>query len=255
MADKKQTRKNGLPDWEVKDRVFRLKGKSANLASKWIQTKDSKSRPLQYFDGERNRVLRYATNFDTPFEDEQDSTAIIKSIRFKDGSLFVPAHEIGKGQFLTIHPDFDKKWYIVDAVKDAENEMVFLDLEFEASKLAREADFSLLEAILRGTAGSRVDNMSSAEIKKDTLVLAKRNPKYFLELANDSDLVLRNVAIKAFEAGFLSLGDGGTTVIRTDNKSKLFDLGFNDNHFAKTSQFFKKDEGLALYKSIVKKLK
>ena len=255
MADKKQTRTKGLPEWEVKDRVFRLKGKSANLASKWIQTKPSKKNPLQYFDGAKNRVLRYATNFDTPFEDEQDSTAVIKSIRFKDGTLYVPAHEIGKQQFLMVHPDYNKKWYVVDKVKEAEDEMVFLDLEFEASKLARESDFGLLEAILRGTHGSKVDDMSSAEVKKDARLLAKRNPKYFLELANDDSLQLRNIAIKAFEAGFLVLGDGGTTVVRTDNKAKIFDLGFNDNHFAKTAQFFKKDEGLALYKSIVKKLK
>lgn len=256
MATKKEQENTiGLPNWEVKDRVFKLKGKQENLASKWIQTKSSRQKPLHYFDGKNNRVLRYAENFDTPFMDEQDDTAVIKNIRFKNGSLHTYAEEIGKQQFLMIHPDFNKKWYLVDKAQEAEDEMVFLDLEFEAMKVARESDYDVLEAIMRAHLGSKVDDMSSSEVKKDALLLAKRNPQAFLELASDDDLKLRNIANKAFEYGFLKLNAEGTQVLRTDTKAKLFEIGFDENHFAKTAAFFKKDDGLALYKSIVKKLK
>ena len=122
-------------------------------------------------------------------------------------------------------------------------------------KTAREADFTLLEAIMRAQRGSQVDSMSSAEVKKDALLLAKRNPRVFMELATDKDIELRNVANLAFANGYLKLNPQGTAVVRTDNNAKVIDLGFNDNHYAKTALYFKSDEGLTLYKSILKKLK
>ena len=252
MATKREI---GISKWEVKDRVFKLTGKSGKLSSKWIQTKTSTKQALHHFDGDKNRVLRFAENFDTPFEDEQDSTAIIKNIRFKNGTLFTKAKEIGKQQFLMLHPHFNKKWTLIDKAQEAEDEMVFLELEFEAMKVARESDYEILEAVMRAYLGSRIDEMSSAEVKKDALLLSKNDPKAFLELANDGDLQLRNIAVKAFEFGFLKLSADRTKVIRTDTKAKVIDIGFDENHFAKTTQYFKKDDGLALYKSILKKLK
>ena len=252
MADKATI---GLPKWEIKDRVFRLSGEAEKLASKWIQTKSTPRQALHHFDGKKNRVLRYATNFDTPFEDEQDSTAVLRNIRFKNGVLHTDGNKIGLQQFLMAHPDFNKKWFLVDKEQDAENEMVFLNLEFDAMKVARESEYEVLEAIMRAYIGSKIDDMTSAEVKKDALLLAKRQPKGFLELANDSDLQLRNVAVKSFEFGFLKLSEDGTKVLRDDTNAKIIDIGFDENHFTKTTQFFKKDEGLALYKSIIKKLK
>ena len=246
---------NVLSNWEVKPRVYRLKGASVNLASKFIQTRSSKKKALHHFDGKKNRILRFAENFDTPFEDEQDSTAILRNIRFKNGTLYTEENEIGKQQFLELHPDFNRKWYLVDKEKDAQDEMLFLDLEFEAMKIARESGYEIIEAVMRAYIGSSIDEMSSAEVKKDALLFAKRNPRAFLELVNDDDLQLRNVAVKSFEYGYLKLNAEGTQVLRTDTKAKIIDIGFDENHFTKLSQFFKKDDGLALYKSLVKKLK
>ena len=39
------------------------------------------------------------------------------------------------------------------------------------------------EAILRVEQGSSVSNMTSKEIKRDVMLLARNNPKLFLELA------------------------------------------------------------------------
>ena len=41
--------------------------------------------------------------------------------------------------------------------------------------------------------------MTSKEIKRDLLLFAKNDPKLFLELANDDDINIRNMAIKAAE--------------------------------------------------------
>ena len=41
--------------------------------------------------------------------------------------------------------------------------------------------------------------MSSKELKRDLLMFAKRNPALFIELANDENVHLRNVAIRALK--------------------------------------------------------
>ena len=66
-------------------------------------------------------------------------------------------------------------------------------------------DIDQAEAILRVERGSEVANMSSKEIRRDLYIFAKGNPPLFLELANDENVHLRNVAIKATEAGIISL--------------------------------------------------
>jgi hypothetical protein len=71
---------------EVKDRTYRLLRGSVPLAFV-LPSKHTRRSPLLYFDEEKNenRVLRYATNQRSPFEDEQDGNAILSPIIFEDG--------------------------------------------------------------------------------------------------------------------------------------------------------------------------
>ena len=46
--------------------------------------------------------------------------------------------------------------------------------------------------------------MSSKEIKRDLLLFARSNPQLFISLANDDNVQLRNVAIRAAEAGIIN---------------------------------------------------
>ena len=55
------------------------------------------------------------------------------------------------------------------------------------------------EAILRVEIGSGVSELSSKELRRDLLMFAKRNPKLFIELAKDDNVMLRNFGIKATE--------------------------------------------------------
>ena len=67
----------------VKDRTYRLKGRKAPI-SFILNSRNSRRKPLLHFDGQSNRALRYSTNQQSPFEDEQDSNAIIEPIVFED---------------------------------------------------------------------------------------------------------------------------------------------------------------------------
>ena len=66
-------------------------------------------------------------------------------------------------------------------------------------------DIDEAEAILRAQYGSQqVSNASSKELKRDLLILARNNPSLFLDLANDDNVMLRNIGIKATETGILN---------------------------------------------------
>ena len=55
-----------------------------------LSSRHTRRNPLLYFDGTSNKPLRYARNQKSPFEDEQDGTAIVEPIIFDDGFLHVP---------------------------------------------------------------------------------------------------------------------------------------------------------------------
>ena len=54
---------------------------------------------------------------------------------------------------------------------------------------------------MRVEKGSEVSKLSSKELRRDLLVFARNNPKLFLELADDENVMLRNFGIRAVEEG------------------------------------------------------
>jgi hypothetical protein len=115
-------------------------------------------------------------------------------------------------------------------------------------------DIDQAEAILRVEVGSKVSDMSSKEIKRDLLIFAKENAQLFLELANDENVQLRNVAINATELGLLELSQDQRTFSWNKTGRKIMNVPFDENPYSAMAAFFKTDEGVEIYKSIEKKL-
>jgi hypothetical protein len=63
--------------------------------------------------------------------------------------------------------------------------------------------------------------MTSKEIKRDLMLFARSNPYLFIDLANDENVQLRNVAIRAVEAGIVTLSQDQRTFLWTSNNRKL----------------------------------
>jgi hypothetical protein len=120
---------------------------------------------------------------------------------------------------------------------------------------AFEMDIDEAEAIVRVEVGSRVNKMSSKEIKRDLLLFARRNPSLFLELANDENVQLRNIAIRATEQNIIKLSQDHRTFMWGENDRKLMTVPFDENPYSAIAAFFKTDEGIQVYQSIEKKLK
>ena len=96
--------------------------------------------------------------------------------------------------------------------------------------------------------------MSSKEIKRDLLLFARSNPQLFISLANDDNVQLRNLSIRATEAGIINLSQDQRTFTLGANGRKLMNVPFDENPYSAFAAFLKTDEGVEIYKSIDKKL-
>jgi hypothetical protein len=244
------------PKWEIKDRSYYLAGMNEPLTFR-LKARHSRLKPLLYFDEDQGiqKELRYATNQRSPFVEDQKGEVTLDQIVFENGILIVPKQKQNLQKLLSLfHPDLNKKYYEFDAQEEAKDELEDLELEFEAISNARTMDIDQAEAILRVEKGSEVSSMSSKEIKRDLYIFAKSNPSLFIELANDENVHLRNVAIKATESGIISLSGDNRTFNWTSNNRKLMTVPFDENPYSAMAAFFKTDEGIEVLKSIEKKI-
>jgi len=217
-----------------------------------------KRKNLYWFDEEKGyqREMAYAVNQNTPFVDEFKGRVRPGHIIFRDGILFVEKENTILQQLLSIyHPDKDLVYREVDNEVDAEADLDIFELEIDALNAAAEMEVEQMEAIMRAEIGSRVNKMKSKELRRDTLIFARENPELFLKLANDEDVSLRNLGIKAVEANILQLSSDNRTFTAGKEKRKLFEVPFDEHPYTALAAWFKTDEGLKVLKSVEKKLK
>ena len=244
------------PTWEIKDRVYYLTGKKSPLTLT-IPGKHTRKHALLYFDEKtgKQREIRYATNQDSPLVDEQKGEVTMGHIRFYDGTLTVKKEQQNLQKLLSLyHPLKGKLYEEFSAKEEAVDQLEILDLQIDALNAARNIDIDQAEAILRVEIGSKVNTMSSKEIKRDLLLFARNNPGLFISLANDDNVQLRNLAIRASEAGIINLSPDQRTFTWGSNGRKLMNVPFDENPYSAFAAFLKTDEGVEIYKSIDKKL-
>ena len=243
--------------WEIKDRTYHLKGNIIPLTFT-LNSRHSLRYPLIWFDEEtgEQKEIRYATNQNSPLVDEQKGQCTLGHIIFRDGVLTVPKTKQNLQKLLSIyHPSLNKKYYEFNPVASAEDDLDEIELEVQALNMALDMDIDQAESIVRVEVGSRVNKMSSKEIRRDLLLLARRNPDLFIELANDDNVQLRNVAIVASENNIIKLSQDQRTFTWGDNGRKLMTVPFDENPYSAMAAFFKTDEGVEVFKSIEKRLR
>ena len=249
--------KDTKPKWEIKDRVYIITDSHSPLTYT-LQGKHTLRYPLLWFDKEtgQQEELRYATNQNSPLVSEQKGQVTLGHIMFSEGVLNVPKEKQNLQKLLSIyHPGLNKKYMEFDPTVEAEDELEVIELEVEAMNAAFDMDIDMAEAIVRVQVGTRVNKMSSKEIRRDLLLMARKNPNLFLELANDDNVPLRNLAIRATEVGILKLSQDQRTFHWGENDRKLMTIPFDENPYSVMAAFFKTDEGIGIFKSIEKKLK
>ena len=254
MAKKAQTQ-DALA-WEVKDRQYILTNGKTPL-TRTIPSKHTQRYPLLYFDPVTNvqREIRYATNQSSPLVDEQKGPSTLSHIIFRDGVLFVDKKNQALQKLLSLyHPFRGRVYKEKDAQAEAKDELLELEIELAALNLAKTLDVEHKEAILRVEMGSNVSEMTTKDIERDCLVMAKRNPRMFVAVAQDENIQLRNFGINATESGIIKLSPDQKTFTWATNGKKLMTVPFDEHPYSALASFFKTDAGMEVYKSIEKKL-
>ena len=243
--------------WVIKDRTYTISDSHAPLTFT-LQGKHTLRYPLLWFNkdtGEQEEI-RYATNQNSPLVSQQKGQSTLGHIIFENGILNVPKEKQNLQKLLSLyHPGLNIKYTEFDPTLEAEDELEDLELEVMALNAALEMDIDQAESIVRVEVGSRVNKMSSKEIKRDLLLLARNNPSLFIELANDDNVQLRNIAIRAVESNIIKLSPDNRTFHWGENNRKLMTVPFDENPYSAMAAFFKTDEGVEVFKSIEKKLK
>ncbi len=228
------------------DKVYKLK--IGNPLSYTLASRNHPRFPLMWFDEKNNvnRALRYATNQKSPFEDEQDGNAIIEPIIFEDGFLRVPKNNPVLQQFLHYHPLNGLIFSEVDKEKDATAEVDDLNLEIEALIEARQLSLDQIETLTRVMFGKDPSTVSTAELKRDILVFAKRDPKEFLNILNDPELKFQAKVRLFFENKLLILRNGDKEVWfnTPTNKKKMLSVPFGEDPYEMVAHFLQSDEGI-----------
>ena len=237
--------------WEIKDRVYYIKGSKKPL-SQMIRSAN-----VYWFDEEKGyeRELKYCENQKTPFVDEMKGDQRLSHIVFRNGALHVTREKTVLQKLLSLyHPQKDVTYEEWKPLANASNEIDYIEMEIEALNAAQNLDIDMVEAVMRVEVGSAVSNMSSKELKRDLLLYAKRNPNLFLELVNDENVVLRNFGIKATEMGIIKLSNDQRTFSWGSNDRKLCTVPFDEHPYSALAAWFKTDEGMEIYSNIEKRL-
>jgi hypothetical protein len=230
------------------DKLYKLRRDAAPL-SYILPSRNSHRHPLMYFDGTSNRALRYSPNQKTPFEDEQDKNVILEPIIFEDGFLKVPKTNPVLQWFLEIHPDNGKKFEVVDNEKDAETELEVMNYEVDALIAAKQLGLNDLERIGRVILGRDVTKMSTAELKRDVLVYARRNPKEFLNTLNDPMTNMSATVALMFDKGLLGYRAGKDVHFNLpNNKKRMLTVPYGEDRDYIVASYLQSDEGLETFK-------
>ena len=128
MKTKKVTQHDG---WEIKDRTYLLMNNQSPLTYR-IPSKHTARQPLLWYDELKNeqREIRYATNQNSPFKDEQKGEATLGHIIFKDGALTVLKKNQALQKVLSLYHPLNKvKYRELDIVENAKDDLIDLELD------------------------------------------------------------------------------------------------------------------------------
>ena len=238
-------------DWEVKDRMYYL------MYDKTPLSKSIKCSNIHWFDEKAGyeRELKYTSNQRTVFVDEMVGDQRLEHVIFRNGTITVPKSKVVLQKLLSLyHPDKGVVFKEFKPAEKAASEIDWLEMEIDALNAAQSLDIDMAEAVMRVEIGSKVSDMSSKELKRDLLLYAKRNPRLFLDLVNDENVMLRNFGIKATELKIIKLSSDQRTFTWGSNDRKLMNVPFDEHPYSALAAWFKTDEGMEIYSNIEKRL-
>lgn len=210
-------------------------------------TKNTKAYSLLWFDETKKtrRALRYASNYPTPFEDEQGENAMTPIIAFENGFLNVPKEDTALQWLLDIHPAKGNLYEEVDVVKEASKELDEFDTYASAILAFTNTTIEQQEHLTRIIFGRDPDTMPTKLMRKELARYVKSNPKEFLQYNNDPELLFESKVRSFFDKKVLFLkGKDSVHFNTTGNKQRMVVVPLGEDPYKYLSAYFKTDDGI-----------
>jgi hypothetical protein len=242
---------------QLTEKIYLLKNGKSPLTFV-LQSRHSRRSPLLWFDEEKgvNRTLRYARNQRSPFEDEQDDSAIVEPIMFENGVLKVSRTDTVLQKFLELHPKNGSVFEEFVAERDAEKEIEEMNYEVDALIAAREMSIDKCEEILRELIGNRVENMTSKEVRRDILVFARNNPYDLLTMAGDPEVKMKNNIAQFFDMNIIQFRNKNKDVYFNlpNSKKRMLTVPEGEDGYDAVKIYFETEEGEPIYNKLCREL-
>lgn len=228
-----------------------------------LETKHTKRKNLLFEDPKtgKTRALRYASNKESIFEDEQQGEVILPSIYFEDGGLSVPKKGAGLtlNKFLSFHPDNVKNGGSVFKMIDFEAEALeaekMMDIEDKARDVARSLTPEQARAVHR-IFFHKTDELSGAEIRLDIRYKAKSDPETFLQYVDAPETEHNNTLKTALDVEIIKFRKNNSELFYNlkDDKSMICRVPVGEDHMKAVSEFLLSKDGLEHLANIEKAL-
>ena len=127
-----------------------------------------------------------------------------------------------------------------------------MNIEIDALVEAKALSLDQIETLTRVLFGKDPSMTSTAELKRDILVFAKRDPKEFLNILNDPELKFQAKIRLFFENKLLILRNQDKEVWynTSSNKKKMLSVPFGEEPYNMVAHFLQSDEGIDALKML-----
>jgi len=138
----------------------------------------------------------------------------------------------------------------VDNERDAAKEVENLNSEVDALIEARNLTVEQLEILGRVLFGKDTTKMTTAELKRDMLVYAKKSPHNFLNAIKDPMLKLQSNVHRFFDAKVLVFKNNRKDVFfnTASNKKKMITIPYGQDPMYVVASYLQSDDGIEVLK-------
>jgi hypothetical protein len=206
-----------------------------------------------------NRMIRYVMGEQSIYQDEQTSdNPIIGDIVFNNGILPVKYNQITLKKYLDAcnynedNPsrieDKKKLFKIVNNEFNAEKSLDEMEIQYLAIDTLMKMDAQKMVGYARAM-DVNVDR-SVYEIKHDMMVMAKNNPKLFMDEISNPMIERKQVIMDAIEERLIIENKGKRQFIWSDTKELIFTVPVGINPVDALTEYTFNDEGTPVFSRI-----
>ncbi len=164
--------------------------------------------------------------------------------------LKVPASNITLQKFLAIHPDNgDMKVFKEFDPKERAKKLIEIeDLEFEAKKLAREVGDVTNRSIASLVCLGYTNDWDMGDVKAEVYEYLKKEPKKYIDLANDPIIKIKGIAKTGVLRGFISYKNYR---FYNENNEVILEVQRGQDEYDAIAQWLQTSEGRSYYEYLV----